>query len=54
VKGLVNPFIESGGRRQKIADYPMAVDKVVYQGEPVAAVVAETRLTAEVRRSSLK
>src|SRR6476661_390915 len=48
VKGMVNPFIEIGPDvGQKIADYPMAVDKVVYQGEPVAAVVAETRLTAE-------
>src|ERR1700738_328889 len=48
VKGLVKPFIEIGPDvGQKIADYPMAVDKVVYQGEPVAAVVAETRLTAE-------
>src|SRR6202163_2154101 len=48
VKGLVKPFIEIGPDvGQKIADYPMAVDKVVYQGEPVAAVVAETRLIAE-------
>src|SRR5580704_18484124 len=48
VKGLVNPFIEIGPDvGQKIADYPMAVDKVVYQGEPIAAVVAETRLIAE-------
>src|SRR5467141_751729 len=48
VKGLVNPFIEIGPDvGQKIADYPMAVDKVVYQGEPVAAVVAETRMAAE-------
>src|ERR1700674_4425643 len=48
VKGLVNPFIEIGpDAGQKIADYPMAVDKGVYQGEPVAAVVAETRMAAE-------
>ncbi|MGH9678125.1 MAG: xanthine dehydrogenase family protein molybdopterin-binding subunit, partial [Candidatus Acidiferrum sp.] len=48
VKGLVNPFIEIGPDiGQKIADYPMAVDKIVYQGEPVAAVVAETRMGAE-------
>ncbi len=48
VKGMVKPFIEIGPDvGQKIADYPMAVDKVVYQGEPVAAVVAETRMTAE-------
>jgi CO/xanthine dehydrogenase Mo-binding subunit len=48
VKGMVNPFIEIGPDvGQKIADYPMAVEKVVYQGEPVAAVVAETRMIAE-------
>jgi 2-furoyl-CoA dehydrogenase large subunit len=48
VKGLVSPFIEIGPDvGQKIADYPMAFDKVVYQGEPVAAVVAETRAIAE-------
>jgi 2-furoyl-CoA dehydrogenase large subunit len=48
VKAQVQPFIEIGpGSSQKIADYPMAVEKVVYQGEPVAAVVAESRLTAE-------
>jgi len=48
VKGLVQPFIEIGPDvGQKIADYPMAIDKVVYQGEPVAAVVAETRMGAE-------
>jgi 2-furoyl-CoA dehydrogenase large subunit len=48
VKGMVSPFIEIGPDvGQKIADYPMAVDKVVYQGEPVAAVVAETRMLAE-------
>ena len=48
VKKQVRPFIEIGpGVGQKIADYPMAVEKVVYQGEPVAAVVAETRLAAE-------
>jgi CO/xanthine dehydrogenase Mo-binding subunit len=48
IKKQVQPFIEIGpGVGQKIADYPMAVEKVVYQGEPVAAVVAETRLAAE-------
>src|SRR5579859_4206473 len=48
VKGMVKPFIEIGPDvGQKIADYPMAVDKVVYQGEPVAAIVAETRMIAE-------
>src|SRR5215470_2589857 len=48
IKKQVRPFIEIGpGGAQKIADYPMAVDKVVFQGEPIAAVVAETRLAAE-------
>jgi CO/xanthine dehydrogenase Mo-binding subunit len=48
VAGMVQPFIEIGPDvGQKIADYPMAVEKVSYQGEPVAAVVAETRMGAE-------
>jgi CO/xanthine dehydrogenase Mo-binding subunit len=48
VAGLVKPFIEIGpGPGQEIQDYPMAVDKVVFQGEPVAVVVADTRLAAE-------
>src|SRR5258708_12056950 len=48
VKGMVKPFIEIGPDvGQKIADYPMAVDKVIYQGEPVAADVGETRMIAE-------
>jgi CO/xanthine dehydrogenase Mo-binding subunit len=48
VAGMVQPFIELGPDvGQKIADYPMAVEKVIYQGEPVAAVVAETRMAAE-------
>jgi len=48
VAAMVQPFIEIGpGPGQKVLDYPMAVSKVVFQGEPVAAVVAETRLAAE-------
>src|SRR5258708_1743102 len=48
VKSMVKPFIEIGpDAGQKIADYPMAVDKVVFQGEPVAAGIAETRLIGE-------
>jgi len=43
----VNPFIELGpGCDGKIVDLPMAVKKVRYQGEPVVAVVAETRAAA--------
>src|SRR5260370_5314015 len=45
VKGMVKPFIEIGpGVGQKIADYPMAVEKVVYQGEPLAAFLAQPRM----------
>jgi 2-furoyl-CoA dehydrogenase large subunit len=48
VAGMVQPFIEIGpDAGQQIRDYPMAVDKVRHQGEPVAAVLAETRLAAE-------
>ncbi len=44
----VMPFIELGpGPGQKIVDYAMAVDKVRYQGEPVAVVVAESKMAAE-------
>lgn len=44
----VQPFIEIGpGPGSKIVDYPLAVEKVHYQGEPVAAVVAESRMGAE-------
>ncbi|MBI3667710.1 MAG: xanthine dehydrogenase family protein, partial [Acidobacteria bacterium] len=48
VAGLVRPFMEIGpGPAQKIIDYPMGADRVRYQGEPVAAVVAAPRLAAE-------
>ncbi|MFY9531649.1 MAG: xanthine dehydrogenase family protein molybdopterin-binding subunit [Candidatus Acidiferrales bacterium] len=48
VAGLVKPFPEIGpGVGQKIVDYPMAVEKARYQGEPVAAVVAKSRMEAE-------
>src|SRR6476660_9852104 len=48
VKGMVNPFIEIGPDvGQKIAVDPMAVDKVVYQGEPSGAIGAETQMLAE-------
>jgi 2-furoyl-CoA dehydrogenase large subunit len=44
----VQPFIEIGpGPGQKITDFPMAVEKVRFQGEPVAGVVAESRMAAE-------
>ncbi len=47
VAKLVQPFIEIGpGVGQKIADYPMAVERVLYQGDPVAVVVADSKLAA--------
>ena len=43
VASQTQPFIEiAPDHAQKIRDYPMAVDKARYQGEPVAAVVAES------------
>jgi len=48
VAGRTRPFIEIGpDHAQKIRDFPMAVEKVRYQGEPVAAVVAESAALAE-------
>jgi CO/xanthine dehydrogenase Mo-binding subunit len=48
VAGLVKPFIEIGaGAGGNIQDYPLAVDRARFQGEPVAAVVAESKLAAE-------
>jgi 2-furoyl-CoA dehydrogenase large subunit len=48
VAAQVQPFIEIGPDvGQKIVDYPMAVDKVRYQGEPVAVIVAISKMAAE-------
>ncbi len=48
IEPLTKPFIEIGPDHcQKIADYPMACGKARYQGEPVAAVVAESPQIAE-------
>lgn len=45
---LVQPFLEIGPEPgSKIVDYPMAVERVRYQGEPVAVVVAESPMIAE-------
>src|SRR6202165_2148068 len=42
VAAQTQPFIEIGpASAQKIRDFPMAVDRARYQGEPVAAVIAE-------------
>lgn len=47
VATLVKPFPEIGpGVGQKIIDLPMGVEKVRFQGEPVAAVVATSRMAA--------
>jgi CO/xanthine dehydrogenase Mo-binding subunit len=43
-----HPFIEIGPEHaQKIRDFPMAVGKALYQGEPVAAIVAESPSLAD-------
>ena len=48
ISRLVDPFFQIGpAPSNRILDYPMAVDRVRYQGEPVAAVVAETPAIAE-------
>ena len=48
IEPLTQPFIEIGpGPASKIRDFPLAVDKVRYQGEPVAAVVAESAAVAD-------
>ncbi len=45
---LIDPFFEIGpAPSNQILDYPMAVDRARYQGEPVAAVIAETAAIAE-------
>jgi CO/xanthine dehydrogenase Mo-binding subunit len=48
ISKLIDPFFEIGpSPSNKILDYPMAVDRTRYQGEPVAAVIAETPAIAE-------
>jgi CO/xanthine dehydrogenase Mo-binding subunit len=48
ISKLIDPFFEIGpSPSNKILDYPMAVDRARYQGEPVAAVIAETPAIAE-------
>jgi 2-furoyl-CoA dehydrogenase large subunit len=48
ISKLVDPFFEIGpSPSNQILDYPMAVDRVRYQGEPVAAVIAKTPGIAE-------
>jgi CO/xanthine dehydrogenase Mo-binding subunit len=48
IAAQTQPFIEIGpDQAQKIRDFPMAVGKALYQGEPVAAVVAESPSLAD-------
>ncbi|MGA8866205.1 MAG: hypothetical protein WB510_04515, partial [Candidatus Sulfotelmatobacter sp.] len=48
IASQTQPFIEIGpDHAQRIRDYPMATDKVRYQGEPVAAVIAESPSLAD-------
>lgn len=47
VAGLVQPFIEIGaGPGGRLRDFPMAIERARFQGEPVAAVIAESRFAA--------
>jgi CO/xanthine dehydrogenase Mo-binding subunit len=47
VAGKVKPFIEIGrGPGTQVRDYPLAVEKALYQGDPVALVVAESKYAA--------
>src|SRR6202158_5718039 len=48
IAAQTQPFIEIGpDQAQKIRDFTMAVGKALYQGEPVAAVVAESPSLAD-------
>jgi len=48
IKRVTQPFIEIGPEPGgKIVDYPLAVDKVRYQGEPVVAIAAESSQIAD-------
>ena len=48
IEPITQPFIEIGpDAASKIRDFPLAIDKVRYQGEPVVAVVAESAAIAD-------
>lgn len=48
IEQLTQPFIEIGpDPAAKIRDFPLAIDKVRYQGEPVAAVAAASAAIAD-------
>ena len=43
VAAVMDPYMQIGPEPgARINDYPMAIDKTLYQGEPVVAVIAET------------
>lgn len=48
IEPLTQPFIEIGpDAAARIRDFPLGIDKVRYQGEPVVAVVAESAAIAD-------
>jgi CO/xanthine dehydrogenase Mo-binding subunit len=48
IEPLTQPFIEIGpDAASKIRDFPLGIDKIRYQGEPVVAVVAESPAIAD-------
>lgn len=49
IAGVCSPFMQIGpGNAQNIRDFPMAVEKAIYQGEPVVAIVAKNpRIAAD-------
>ena len=48
VAKITQPFPEiAAGAGAEIKDYPLAISKVRFQGEPVAAVIADSRLAAD-------
>jgi CO/xanthine dehydrogenase Mo-binding subunit/carbon monoxide dehydrogenase subunit G len=49
IASVMEPYMQIGPEPgANIQDYPMAIDKTIYQGEPVVAIVAETpRIAAD-------
>ena len=55
IEQLTQPFIEIGpDPAAKIRDFPLAIDKVRYQGEPVAAVAAASASIAQDASEQVK
>jgi 2-furoyl-CoA dehydrogenase large subunit len=47
IASACNPFMQIGpGPAQNIRDFPLAVEKAIFQGEPVVAVIAENQRIA--------